>query len=185
MPVQARRGPTHLLISRYGRGVIAPRVLAASALLAVAPLLASCGGDEESSSPSTSAATAGESTTTAADATTTSAAPSGGGGDSSEFCAVSERLDAVFAGELQSGTQFTEEQIAIFEEAKAAAPDEISDAVTTVLDTYQERGYDESLFEDPEFTGAAQEVAVYVGANCDAPTDGPDAGDTPDSDSPG
>jgi len=26
---------------------------------------------------------------------------------------------------------------------------------------------------------------VYVGANCDAPTDGPDAGDTPDSDSPG
>jgi len=158
--------------------VITPRVLAASFLLAVAPLLASCGGNDESSSPSTTEAAGTESTTTSGDATATTAAPTGGG--DSEFCAVSERLDAIFAGEeLQSGTQFTGEQVAIFEEAKAAAPDEISDAVTTVLDTYQERGYDESLFEDPEFTGAAQEVAVYVGANCEEAVD--DAGDGPDT----
>jgi hypothetical protein len=179
----------HPVISSYGQDVIPPRVLAASVLLAVAPLLASCGGDEETSSPSTTEGAAGETTTTGSvggdGSTTTTSAAAGGGGATSEFCEVSERLDAVFADEPQAGTKFTEEQIAVFEEAKAAAPDEISEAVTTVLDAYAERGYDESLFTDPEFTGAAQEVAVYVGANCDAPTDGPDAGDTPDSDSPG
>jgi hypothetical protein len=160
--------------------MITPRVLAASVLLAVAPLLASCGGDDESSSPSTTEASspstaessspstteaAGtESTTTSGDVPATTAAPTGGGDN--EFCAVSERLDAVFAGDIQPGASLTEEQIAIIEETKAAAPDEISDAVATVLDTYQERGLDESLFTDPEFTGALQEVTEYLDANC-------------------
>ena len=155
-------------------------------MLAVAPLLASCGGNDESSSPSTTESASTESTTASGDAPETTAAPTGGG--DSEFCAVSDRLDAVFAGELESGTEFTEEQIAIFEEVKAAAPDEISGAVTTVLDAYQERGYDESLFTDPEFTGAAQEVAVFVGANCGDPTDDVgtgDGSDTPVSNEPG
>ena len=101
-------------------------------MLAVAPLLASCGGNDESSSPSTTESASTESTTTSGDAPATTAAPTDGA--SAEFCAVSDRLDAVFAGELESGTEFTEEQIAIFEEVKAAAPDEISGAVTTVLD---------------------------------------------------
>jgi hypothetical protein len=162
--------------------VSTPRTLALAALISLVPLAAACGGGEEASESSTTSAPS----ESPAASTPTEDSASGGGSSaidpaSAEFCAVSDRLDAVFAGELESGTDFTEEQIAIFEEVKAAAPDEISGAVTTVLDAYQERGYDESLFTDPEFTGAAQEVAVFVGANCGDSTDDAGTGDDPDT----
>ncbi|MBM3663766.1 MAG: hypothetical protein FJW94_12990, partial [Actinobacteria bacterium] len=165
----------------YLHAMTTPRILAAATVLVLASLLAACGGNDESSSPTTTAAAGEEAatTTTAAAgeeaATTTTASPSDGstpgsaptGGGSSEFCALSIELEStVFNAELSPDQQFTAEQKELFEQVKAAAPAEISESISVVLDTYAEQGYGMEAMQDPAFTGAGQEVSEYLDANC-------------------
>ncbi len=146
------------------------RIFAAATLLALGPLLAACGGSDESSSATTTAA-AGESPTTTADGSggsTTTAASGGGSGSSTEFCSLSDQLDStVFSSDLSPGQQFSAEQKELFEQVKAAAPDEISDSVTLILDTYAEKGVDPAMFSDPALSSAGQELEQYISANCE------------------
>ena len=146
-----------------------PRILAAATVLVLASLLAACGGNDESSSPTTTAAAGEEAATTTtaspSDGSTPGSAPTGGG--SSEFCALSIELEStVFNAELSPDQQFTAEQKELFEQVKAAAPAEISESISVVLDTYAEQGYGMEAMQDPAFTGAGQEVSEYLDANC-------------------
>jgi hypothetical protein len=57
--------------------------------------------------------------------------------------------------------------VPLIEDAAAAAPDDLSDAVTTVQTSYEKiAAGDESVFEDPEFAAAQGDVAVWVNDEC-------------------
>lgn len=153
-----------------------PRTIALAALISLAPFAAACGGGDDTADSSTTSAPS----ESPAASTPTEDSASGAGSSaidpaSAEFCAASLELESVIPDNPQPGQKFTDEQIEVFERVKAAAPAEISESVATVLDGYAEQGYTESLFSDPEFTAAGQEIAVFVQEQCEPDSGGSDA----------
>jgi hypothetical protein len=68
----------------------------------------------------------------------------------------------------QATTTFLDDNAALLDQIVGAAPDEIADAYTTTLDTFEElaRTGDVSLLSDPQAVAADQSVQQYQLANC-------------------
>jgi hypothetical protein len=114
------------------------RVMAA--VLAATLFLGACGDDDETAS--------GDDTTTTADGTTTTE------GEGSEFCELSAALDE------QDGPP-TEEQLV---ELEAAAPEDIADDMSLIVERYAEVG--EAAFEEPEVGQSIGAIESWEAENC-------------------
>jgi len=131
-------------------------------VLAASGLLAGCGGSDEKSDQTTTTAAAGA----GAGAEGNGSEPASGSASTAEFCGLSDQLDEV-TNTPGSATADNAEFMAIVEQVKATAPDEIQDAVTTVLEVYVSgNGVTAEAMQDPKLVEASQQVGQWLAANC-------------------
>lgn len=121
-------------------------------LIAASGLLAGCaGGDEQSEQSATTAGGGVE--------------QAGGSVSAAEFCRLSDQLDQV-TNTPDSATADNPEFIAVTEQVKAGAPDEIKESVAIVIDTYTTKGFTAESIQDPKVAQASQEISTWLTKNC-------------------